>query len=72
MIKEMGKEKNIIMKEMFFMKENLKIIYGREKEKNILRMVKLYLKENIQMDKNGMEKGIFIMKKVNQILKKNI
>ena len=35
-----------------------------ENVKNIMIMVNYYLKENIQMEKNGMEKGLTKMEKL--------
>ena len=47
MEKEMGQEKNIIIKVNQNLKENIKMEKEMEKEKNMIIMVNYYLKENI-------------------------
>ena len=39
MEKGMGKEKNIMKMEKYYLKENIKMESGMEKEKNIMKMV---------------------------------
>ena len=64
----MGKEKNTIIVEKYFLKATIYLEKDMDLEKNIMRMVNYYLKVNLKEINNGLEKGM-ILKKIKLLMK---